>query len=425
MDSNSGIIIEDETAGERFTDFTPIPCKGYNSLCKAKRYGRWWMLKGLKHPYRQQMPYRNFLKKEFDILVSLQHPNIVAASSFEEIAELGSCIVMEWIDGITLQEWIAKNADNENSRQCHKTNTAKRMADGEKIFLQLLDAVEYIHAKQIVHRDLKPSNIMITHNGRHLKLIDFGLADADSYAILKQPAGTPGYISPEQSATRIADIRNDIYSIGCILQRMQLGKAYQPVVKRCTDSIDNRYSSAEEVKEDFVKLRSQRLQSKNKIAAPVIAFCVAIAICIGFTLLYNSYKEGSNIKVAFSKHTASHNHDSINSNDCISPDASLPNKLQNLKVSQPTTAQKISEGKKTIDKMWHDTGIDTIKSVVEKSEALYRFVEKSNEYITITYPKTLGNGVDRSEKTSVISELSSYASDRYIKPTTHSLQSAE
>ena len=56
----------------------------------------------------------------------------------------------------------------------------------------------YIHAKQIVHRDLKPSNIMITHNGNHVKLIDFGLSDNDDFALLKQPAGTPGYISPEQ-----------------------------------------------------------------------------------------------------------------------------------------------------------------------------------------------------------------------------------
>lgn len=65
----------------------------------------------------------------------LQHPNIVSAYSMEEIPEMGICIVMEWIDGITLEHWSG------------------RKTEGEAIFLQLLDAVHYIHAKQIVHRD--------------------------------------------------------------------------------------------------------------------------------------------------------------------------------------------------------------------------------------------------------------------------------
>lgn len=172
MDSYSGIIIEESRRSEQFSDFTPIPCKGFNILCKAKRYGRWWVLKGLKEPYRQDGNYKNLLHKEFDILISLQHPNIVSAYSMEEIPEMGTCIVMEWIDGITLEHWSG------------------RKTEGEDIFLQLLDAVHYIHAKQIVHRDLKPSNIMITHNGNHVKLIDFGLSDTDDFAILKQPAGT-------------------------------------------------------------------------------------------------------------------------------------------------------------------------------------------------------------------------------------------
>lgn len=112
MDSYSGIIIEESRRSEQFSDFTPIPCKGFNILCKAKRYGRWWVLKGLKKPYRQDGNYKNLLHKEFDILISLQHPNIVSAYSMEEIPEMGTCIVMEWIDGITLEHWSgSKKAD--------------------------------------------------------------------------------------------------------------------------------------------------------------------------------------------------------------------------------------------------------------------------------------------------------------------------
>lgn len=205
MDSYSEIFIEESRKSEHFTDFTDVACKGYNTLCKAKRYGRWWMLKGLKESYRQDETYKNLLQKEFDNLISLQHPYIASVYSIEEIPGRGTCIVMEWIDGITLKEW---NGENQQSQA-----EGKSTAEGETIFLQLLDAVNYIHAKQIVHRDLKPSNVMVTHNGNHVKLIDFGLSDADSYAILKQPAGTQEYISPEQANSRQADIRNDIYSL--------------------------------------------------------------------------------------------------------------------------------------------------------------------------------------------------------------------
>ena len=58
----------------------------------------------------------------------------------------------------------------------------------KQIARQLLLVMEYVHEQQIVHRDLKPANIMIARNGGTLKLIDFGLSDADSYTILKSPA---------------------------------------------------------------------------------------------------------------------------------------------------------------------------------------------------------------------------------------------
>lgn len=260
MDSYSGIVIEESRRSEQFSDFTPIPCKGFNLLCKAKRYGRWWVLKGLKEQYRQDENYKNLLHKEFDILISLQHPNIVSAYSMEEIPEMGTCIVMEWIDGITLEHWSGSKTE------------------GEAIFLQLLDAVHYIHAKQIVHRDLKPSNIMITHNGNHVKLIDFGLSDTDDFAILKQPAGTQGYISPEQIVSQQADIRNDIFSIGCILEKILPGKPYTAIIKRCKVPIAQRYANVDELKADFMARRNSHPSGIKRIAI-VVLVCI---ILLGF-----------------------------------------------------------------------------------------------------------------------------------------------
>lgn len=406
MDSYSGIIIEESRRSEQFSDFTPIPCKGFNLLCKAKRYGRWWVLKGLKEPYRQDENYKNLLHKEFDILISLQHPNIVSAYSMEEIPEMGTCIVMEWIDGITLEHWSGKKTE------------------GEGIFLQLLDAVHYIHAKQIVHRDLKPSNIIITHNGNHVKLIDFGLSDTDDFAILKQPAGTPGYISPEQIISRQADIRNDIFSIGCILEKILPGKPYTAIIKRCKAPITQRYANVDELKADFMAHRNSHLSGIKRIGIAVLT-CIILFGFISYPLLYQQEKS---ISITPAHHEAKK--DTVIRQQAGDATPLSESKHSQQPAAEPSSAshlqsaELISKGKKAIDKMWKESGIDTIQSVVKKSEAFYQFVDKSNEFITTTYPQTFSKDID-GKKTDIIYELSSYTAERYVKPTLSSFQSSK
>ena len=73
--------------------------------------------------------------------------------------------------------------------------------------------------------------------------------------------------------------------------------------------------------------------------------------------------------------------------------------------------------------MWKESGIDTIQSVVKKSEAFYQFVNKSNEFISTTYPQTFPK--DIAGKADIIYELSSYNAERYIRPTLSSFQSSK
>ena len=407
MDSYSGIIIEESRRSEQFSDFTPIPCKGFNLLCKAKRYGRWWVLKGLKEQYRQDENYKNLLHKEFDILISLQHPYIVSAYSMEEIPEMGTCIVMEWIDGITLEHWSGKKTE------------------GEDIFLQLLDAVHYIHAKQIVHRDLKPSNIIITHNGNHVKLIDFGLSDTDDFAILKQPAGTPGYISPEQIVFQQADIRNDIFSIGCILEKILPGKPYTTIIKRCKAPIAQRYANVDELRVDFMAHRNRHLSGIKRIAIAVLA-CIILLGFISYPLLHQQEKSISTTP----EHTETKKDTVIRQQAGDAAPLSESNHSQQPAAAEPSSAshlqsaELLSKGKKAIDKMWKDSGIDTIRSIERKSEAFYRFIDKSNDFITTTYPQTFSKDIAGSKKADIIYELSSYTSERYVKPTLSRFQSS-
>ena len=145
--------------------------------------------------------------------------------------------------------------------------------------LEIVKAVAYVHSLQAVHRDLKPSNIMITRNGSQVKLINFGLSDTDSFVILKQPAGTKGYVSPEQSRGSVTDERNDIYSLGIILQDMQLGWLWHGVVRKAVKPIDERIRRVTEIPGML-----RRHQRRVRMLALVLVSIMLTGICF---VVYN------------------------------------------------------------------------------------------------------------------------------------------
>ncbi len=227
-----------------FTDFSTIAARGYNLISRARRNGRWWVLKSLEEKVRNTEPFVSMLRKEFDIMASLQDPNIVNVVSIEEVDKLGLCIVMEWIDGVTLGEWL---------KQPHSKKEKLR------VLHQLITTLAYVHQHQTAHRDLKPSNVMVTHRGNNLKLIDFGLSDTDSFDYMKIPAGTVGYRAPEVEAVEAVEAsatinyqRADIYSLGRIIEDFQLGRWANPVVQRACGSLDSRFQNVEEVGEKLL-----------------------------------------------------------------------------------------------------------------------------------------------------------------------------
>lgn len=180
---------------------------GFNRIFSAVRYGKRYMLKCLKPDFAYTPIYRQALMKEFEIGLQLDHPNICRTISMDPVGELGDCIVMEYVDGETLEAAVKGGNMTEDKVR--------------KIASQLLDAMEYMHAKQIVHRDIKPSNIMLTHRGGDVKLIDFGLSDSETFCVLKIPAGTIGYMAPEQLQPGAkSDPCADIYSFGKVLEYM-------------------------------------------------------------------------------------------------------------------------------------------------------------------------------------------------------------
>ncbi len=226
----SGFVRPDDVIRtDRFTDFSPLSGSGYSLLVRAKRNGRWWLLKGLKEQYRKDTVYQVLLQEEYEITSRLLHPMVVSVFSLEEVEGLGPCIVMEWVDGMTLKEWLAQGGHTKAQR--------RHVVD------MMLDALAYVHSRQTQHRDLKPSNIMLTNDGLHLKLIDFGLSDTDSHAILKPPAGTEGYMAP--------DGPSDVYSLGCILRELRLGWLSNLVIRKCCASLPRRYTNFADIRRDL------------------------------------------------------------------------------------------------------------------------------------------------------------------------------
>lgn len=252
-----------------YADLRVVSEGTYCRVLKGRRQNQWWALKSLKPDYACQPFYQQMLQKEYDLLVRLHHSGIGLPIGIEDVDGYGPCLVMEYIEGVTLDEF-------------HTDRHGRR-----RLALQIVEVMAYVHSCQVVHRDLKPSNIMVTQNGQNVKIIDFGLADTDNYAVLKQPAGTPRYISPEQLASPEPDVRNDIYSLGIILDELQLGWPFRRIISRCTGPIDRRYMGAGEL------LRAMRRAEVRARAFWGTLLMLSTAIAVVFFIFYARFRESS------------------------------------------------------------------------------------------------------------------------------------
>lgn len=186
----------------------------YASLYRITRSGRYFLIKTTKDNSPQA---RAMLRREYELSIGCDHPHLVHVYLFEEESPVGPGIVMEYIEGRTLNRFLAENP---------------APAVRRRIFEELLSVVDYLHKRGIVHNDLKPENILITRSGDRLKLIDFGLSDNDAQ-LLRTPGCTPAYASPELlSGALQPDLRSDIYSIGRLMQLIFAGK-HHGIIRRC------------------------------------------------------------------------------------------------------------------------------------------------------------------------------------------------
>ena len=168
-------------------------------------------IKILKKEFAENEEFLRRFRNESKAIAVLSHPNIVKIYDVG-FSEKIQYIVMEYIDGITLKEYIEEE----------KVLTWK---DTVHFVIQILRALQHAHDKGIVHRDIKPQNIMMFTDGT-IKVMDFGIAKFASEqgkTATDQAIGSVHYISPEQASGNVTDAKSDIYSVGAMMYEMLTG----------------------------------------------------------------------------------------------------------------------------------------------------------------------------------------------------------
>lgn len=171
-------------------------------------------IKILKDEYLANEEFTRRFKNESKAIAILSHPNIVKVFDVS-FGDKMQYIVMEYIDGITLKEYIDGQESFKWKEAVHFT-------------VQILRALQHAHDKGIVHRDIKPQNIMLLPDGT-IKVTDFGIArfsrqDIRATRNTDKAIGSVHYISPEQARGEITDEKADIYSVGVMLYEMLTGQ---------------------------------------------------------------------------------------------------------------------------------------------------------------------------------------------------------
>ncbi len=284
----SGFFTNEDETEKLFSDIIEVSKDG--GMCfvgKFLLYGKWHTLKRLKPEFLNNTLYKTSLEKEFEIGLQLDHPNIVRYLH-KGYDKKGVFIIQEYIDGISLREAF------QNKNFVSKNNI-------DKIIMQLIRAIDYLHKHQIYHLDLKPENILLSHKGGNIKLIDFGLATTDAFEGIA--SGTKKYASPEQiKEPSRQGAKSDLYSFGLVVLELftgdvnkklinKLPQQYRKVIKACLNELPiNRPENISEVEYSFTRY----YQSRKRNLFLTIGIIIIGAI-ISYFIFSDFFKENKNL----------------------------------------------------------------------------------------------------------------------------------
>ncbi|MBR4311759.1 MAG: serine/threonine protein kinase [Bacteroidaceae bacterium] len=244
----------------RYTDVEFVRATSHAKLYRMRKAGRLFIAKSACGDDARSI---ELLKREYELTLGLSHPHIIHVYTYETDTPVGAAIIMEYVEGYTLTEYLAEHPDK---------------ASRVRIFEQLLAAAEYLHKAGVLHNDLKPDNILITRKNHDVRLIDFGFADDDSHYHERMLGGTQGYASPELAGGKGAiDARSDVYALGRIMQQLFPGR-YRYIVRQCIHpDCEHRYANVEQL---------TRAWKRRRLPLQVMGVLVVLAMICLPTLLY-------------------------------------------------------------------------------------------------------------------------------------------
>jgi eukaryotic-like serine/threonine-protein kinase len=233
------------------------------------------------------------LRLERQILAQLDHPNIARLIGGGETPQGQPYLVMEYVDGVTLDTYLLQENPSLQTRLLQ--------------FTALLSAVAHAHRRLVVHRDIKPKNVLVRADGV-VKLLDFGIAkllefDGSSERQTSTRAFSVGFSSPEQREGSQITVASDVYSLGQLLMALMSGVATektQPdlfaIARKATElAANDRYSSIETLENDLLRFqqgrpvraarntlwyRSRKFIQRHRLA--VVAFLIGAVATVGF-----------------------------------------------------------------------------------------------------------------------------------------------
>ena len=212
-------------------------------------------VKVLRQEYTHDPELGRRFKNESKAISLLNHPNIVKVYDVSVNDQL-QYIVMEYVDGMTLREYLNERGGKLTSRET------------VHFISQILKALEHAHANGVVHRDIKPQNIMLLDNGQ-LRMMDFGIARisrAENQLLSGKTMGSVHYISPEQAKGDETDCTSDIYSVGVMMYEMLSGQlpfdaedAVEVAIKQISDQPKSLHEIAPQVPAALVEITEKAM----------------------------------------------------------------------------------------------------------------------------------------------------------------------
>ena len=212
-------------------------------------------VKVLRQEYIHDPELVRRFKNESKAISLLNHPNIVKVYDVSVNDQL-QYIVMEYVDGMTLREYLNERGGKLTSRET------------VHFISQILKALEHAHANGVVHRDIKPQNIMLLDNGQ-LRMMDFGIARisrAENQLLSGKTMGSVHYISPEQAKGDETDCTSDIYSVGVMMYEMLSGQlpfdaedAVEVAIKQISDQPKSLHEIAPQVPAALVEITEKAM----------------------------------------------------------------------------------------------------------------------------------------------------------------------